>query len=355
MSNGLTTAEAAVIQQSFNAPIMIEYDTNPTFLDQDKKGIWRYLVVPRYGINLVDGVNTWYADGRLTIERSSDHDIVIDREDPAFNLGWIRELQNGKFSLKAGYEESSSRINEIQRLGRVFGDDTRRTRIVEANLEKSLSEKLMLLTDFIYEKTTYTGIDAVNYWIPTLRVAMSYALNERVEPFAEVKLSELNPDGLGDSRYAGALVGARFNVSEAFGWNIRGGWTSIDGDQTDDGWQGGVGAKYKTEKTLTNVDLVRQVEPSGVGEYVEVDSLTADYSYELSALDNVGVNGYVSKHESRSLDFKYNQIAAFYSRDLTDNWNARLSLAHRQLKIDSDDKVYSNAIGVTLTYNILNF
>ncbi len=350
----------AVVEQAFSLPMTVEYDTNPVFLSNDKESAWRYLIVPTYGIKLDDGLNTWFADGSLAVERSSNTDLIVKREDPTVNFGWIRQIAGGKVRVRGGYEENSARIVELQRAGLILGtDQKRRTRMFEVNFEKLLTEKLTAFSDFTYEKTTFSGgdIGVVGYYIPTLRVAAEYQLTERTIPLVEFQVSELNPESSPESRFTGAMAGSKFLISPAFEWNFRAGWYDVNGSgnaESFNDWQGVVAAIYRTNKTSTKLEASRLVEPSGIGEYYKVDRFQGQLNYELTSLSDVGANVDITKNEFRDFDFKFRQASVFYRRTVAQNWDALFNVAHRQLLIEGD-RIYSNTVGFTVTYKIPTF
>lgn len=350
----------AVVEQSFRMPMTVEYDSNPVFLPSDSESAWRYLMVPTYGIKLDDGLNTWFADGALAVERSSNTDLIVKREDPTLNFGWIREIVGGKIRVRGGYEENSARIVELQRAGLILGtDQKRRTRLFEVNFEKLLTEKLTAFSDFTYEKTSFSGGDVgvIGYYIPTLRLAAEYQLSERTAPFVEFQVSELNPESNPESRFAGFMAGSKFLISPALDWYFKAGWYDIKGRgdaESNDDWQGVVGANYRTIKTATKVEASRLVEPSGIGEYYQVERLQGQFNYELNSLSDLGANVDITKTEFRFFDFKFRQASIFYRRTVAENWDALVNVAHRQLLIDGE-RIYSNTVGFTVTYKIPTF
>jgi hypothetical protein len=96
------------------------------------------------------------------------------------------------------------------------------------------------------------------------------------------------------------------------------------------------------------------VEPSGIGEYYQVDRFQGQLNYELTSLSDVGANFDITKNEFRDFEFKFRQASVFYRRTVAQNWDALFNVAHRQLLIEGD-RIYSNTVGFTVTYKIPTF
>ncbi|MGB8972311.1 MAG: hypothetical protein WCC62_07240, partial [Pseudomonas capeferrum] len=109
--------QAANWQSSVVVPTSVEYDSNPLLLSSEEKGVTRTIIAPDYTL-----VGTFDRDELrlglgMQVLRSSDTDIVDDREDPNVSLGWQRDTEKGRFGLVALYNESSTLSGTVQDTG----------------------------------------------------------------------------------------------------------------------------------------------------------------------------------------------------------------------------------------------
>ena len=220
-------SEALVVLQDASVPMGVEYDTNPRMLSTNKQSIWRYIATPRYSIAAVADRNRWYSDVSLRLERSSDKNLSVDREDPNVLVGWQRDGERDRFSLIGRYNKASTRFTEFDETGVVVNDASSTTRSVAANWSRSMTERLNLSLGGQYLTTTYSGGNFTDYSTKSLNSTLTYDFNEYERPFVQVALTDFNPDGQGrnNTKSQNYLAGAhvdispRLNISAAAGLN----------------------------------------------------------------------------------------------------------------------------------------
>lgn len=96
----------------------------PFVADLGEKGITRTIIAPDYTL-----IGTFDRDELrlglgMHVLRSSDTDIVDDREDPDISLGWQRTTERGRFGLVARYNESSTLSGTVLDTGVITTDGT---------------------------------------------------------------------------------------------------------------------------------------------------------------------------------------------------------------------------------------
>ncbi|MES2503234.1 MAG: hypothetical protein V4545_11555, partial [Pseudomonadota bacterium] len=181
-------AQALVILQQASLPINVDYDTNLNLLQQ-KQGVWRYTTIPKYSVEAVDDKNRWFSNLALTLQRSSNKNLSVDREDPSLNLGWVRELEKGAFSVTAGYDKRSSRFAQFNTNALLDVDGTSVSKTLAANFTHSLTERLRFSLGANYSKTTYTDSSFVSSTSKTINSTVSYDLNEKMSPFVQLSFT----------------------------------------------------------------------------------------------------------------------------------------------------------------------
>lgn len=371
-----SSAEALIVLQQASSSFDTQYDTNP-LLREDKQSVWRYTITPRYSIAAVEGKNRWYTNASLGLQRSSDKRVIQDREDPTLDLGWQRENERGNFSLLAHYDKRSSRFSEFNRNGFVDIDGSAITKSIAANWTHAITERLNFSLGSEYKKTTYDNSQFSDSVTKSINSSITYEFNERVSPFLQVGYTDFKSDGLvtgngllvsnvgnsGSSKSKNISVGAIILLSPQWTFTPSVGVNKVDsenqnqntllGSASGSGNIGSLGLAYISERSNFNAALSRSVAPSGVGGFVESDQFNVAYSYLITETSSIGAGYSLNKNKS-DFDSESTQISAWYSKELTEMWQMRLSALSRSQK-SSNLNVNGNVIGVTFTYSIPEF
>ena len=353
-------AEAQVVLQQMTVPLSVEYDTNPRFSDNDKQSIWRYTAVPTYSISAVEDKNRWYSNIGFRIQRSSDKNISIDREDPNLLVGWNRQGERDEFNLLASYNENSTRNTELTTTGLINSDITATTKSIAADWSRLLTEKLNFTLGGELLKTSYDGAGFTGYITKSINSSLSYQTTEKLITFLNIGYVRYNSDsqntlGLQSSRnyenaqnYLGGLtyvVNPQLDFTVAAGRNhtTSAGFANI----------GKVSFNYQAERHLIRGELERSVAATGIGNFQESDRLNLAYSYDLNDKSTIGTAYSLQKNNSlNSNEITY--LNGFYSRDLSDRWSMKVSLDYRKLKYTSRS-VSGEIAGLTFIYTTPEF
>lgn len=346
-------AEALVLLQQASIPMGVEHDTNPRMSSTDKQSIWRYIATPRYSIAAVSDQNRWYSDISLRLERSSDKRLSVEREDPNVVVGWQRDGERDRFSLIGRYNEASTRFTEFDETGLVDNDTSSTTKSVGANWSRVLTERLNFSFGGQYLKTSYSGGSFTGYTTKSLNSTLTYDFNERVRPFIQLGLTDFNPDGQGRSntKSQNYLVGTHVDISPRLTASASAGINHLS--SAGNGRIANANFNYAGERYGLRGSIERSVSASSIGNFQEADRLSLGYNYDLSDKSRLGTDFTWRKNNSLN-DSETKQLSGFYSRDLTEFWQMRLSLQTRKIK-NTNSSANGNVAGITLTYNIPEF
>lgn len=346
-------AEALVFLHQASASVGTTYDDNPTMSSNNQQSIMRYSFNPKYKVTAVNDLDSWYAGTSLNIQRSSDKKISIDREDPSFNFGWQRALEKGGFGLTGSYSKASTRVTEIDETGRVLKDGNSITKSIAANWSHLLTEKLGTSLGVQYLRKNFSVGNFTGYTSKSLNSGLSYQLTEKISPFAQVSWTDYESEGLTSTnrKSQNYSVGANFISSPRFNYVLSTGVSHVE--NTGNGRIYSANATYLGDRYTLKAGLGRSVSPSSLGGFQESDNLSVGYGYELSEISNFGAD--LSWRRNNSLnDSESRSASGFYSRDLSEYWQMRLSAKHRTLKTSSNS-AQGNSVGITFTYNIPEF
>jgi hypothetical protein len=348
-----TQAQALVVLQQGYVPFGVEYDTNPTLSSNNSQSIWRYTATPRYVVSAVENQNRWYADAGIRLQRSSDKRVSIDREDPNIIIGWENDSERGRFSLVGRYNKTSTRFTEFDGTGLVTNDGSAIARSISANWSRLLTEKLNFSIGGQYLKTAYSGGTFTNFATKSLNSTLTYELNEKVSPFIQVGLADFNPEGQGrrDTQSQDYLIGANVTLTPQFNFSAATGINHVS--SSGSAWVGNTSFNYLEEKHSFRGALARNVSVSSIGNFQEADRLSLGYGYDLTDKSRLGTDLTWRRNNSLNSN-EAKQITGFYSRDLSEFWQMRLSLQHRNLK-SVNRSANGNVVGIAFTYNTPEF
>lgn len=374
-----SSAEAVIVLQQASSSFDTQYDTNP-LLREDKQSIWRYTITPRYSVAAVEDQNRWYANAALSLQRSSDKRVLQDREDPNVDIGWQRENEKGTFSLIAHYDKRSSRFSEFNQNGFVDVDGNAMTKSLAANWTHAITERLNLSLGTQYIKTTYDSSRFSDSVSKSINSSLTYEFNERISPFVQLGFTDFKSDGVitgngngffvnnnvgssGSSKSKNISVGATIYLSPQWTFTPSIGVNKVDsanqdantalGSTSGSGSIGNFALAYQAERANFKAALSRSVSPSGVGAFVESDQFNIAYDYLLTERSSVGAGYNLNKNKS-DFDSESTQISAWYSKELTEMWQMRLSVESRNQK-NSNQSIDGNVIGLTFTYSTPEF
>jgi hypothetical protein len=356
-------AEALVVLQQFSLPLGIDHDSNLTLSENDKQSIWLYTAIPTYTISAVKNQNRWYGIAGLRLQRSSNKNISIDREDPNLVVGWDRELERGNFKLVGNYSESSTRITELRTTGLVNSDVTATTKSIAADWSRLLTEKLNFTLGADLQKNSFDAPDFVGFTTKAIDSSLSYQMNEKLNTFINVAYikfksdsqSAINTQNVQNAQNAqnsqNYLAGITYSLNPQLNFSVAAGvnHTSSAGSARI----GRASFNFSTEKYQLRGDVERSVAATGIGDFQESDRLSLGYNYTLSEISELGAGFSFQKNNSLNTN-ETKFLTGFYSRELSERWRMRLSVDLRQQKTDTQE-ANGEVAGLTFIYNTPEF
>lgn len=356
----LPVANAADFGKRIIVTSMAEHDSNPAMVENDKKPVWIFSLIPQVQLDLKDDLNRWYLDAALLVQRHSNQDELVNREDPRVSIGWDRIYESGLFGIKADYQESSARVAELNNTG-VFSnkDNNQKNKVLSAKWQHDFAPRWSLLTEGSYTDVSYSATGQLdNYTVGAIKSELGYKNTEKLSTRILLGYVLLSPEqNLGDTRVKRVVLGADYQVNEAFSLSSSAGVHNLSGRQSDTDWEGALKAEYTTEHVSYSAGIARDVTASGVGAR-KVDTLRLAGKYNLTERDHIGAN-YSFDQYKKDAETGVNQLNAqtigmFYERDISERWQARISANHK--KLDSNvSNAQGDVIGFTLVYDTLNF
>lgn len=344
------------LQHQLSVPTLLEYDTNPTLTSVNSSAIWRLSVTPRYTLNAYNGPNIWTVGAAINLQRSSDKVVSQDREDPTFNAAWKHEYALGSYGINASYAQSSSRVSELKSTGLVFNDGTSLNQNIGANYSRNFSDRVTFSVSGAYIEQTFSGQSAglTNYTNQSITPNISYTWNEKLSTYLQGSYTRYKPSSGVSSDLVSAVIGAMYKPSEKLDLSVNGGLNQTSGLSSDTNFQGGMTASYaSSERRTYTASYARSASASGIGRIIQSDALSAGVVYTLNDFDSLGAT--YSYYKSSDVNqFEFQQLSIFGSRDLSADWQARLTYSHK-MSASNISNADGDVLGLSLIYNIASF
>ncbi|MDP3088425.1 MAG: hypothetical protein Q8M99_09615 [Methylotenera sp.] len=348
-------ASADVIEQTVSLPMAVEYDTNATLVNSNARSVTRSITTPRYKLISGNGISEMSADFAFSIERSSDQSVRLDRDDPSLALLWRTEFPRGSMSLRASYDQTSILVSELADTGLVQAEGTRRNQNLNASYSHFLTDRLALSLNGGYTQVRYSGGTLVNSQQPSVSTMLDYQYSDVLKPFFQVSFSKFQPDNQQpgnqqpDSDYLAAVAGAVWQWSDRLDLTFNAGMNRIKAGQNDTGFQGEFRLKHLYERYLTTVGLARSIAPSGIGGFIESDTLQAGVAYDLTGRSGLGSDFAIRKVNGLDKS-EFSQLNLFYRYSINPEWDMRVNTQFRSRTDAFDNTATGKLLGFTLNY-----
>lgn len=343
---------AVIIEQSGTVDLSTDYHSNLQLLERAEESAYVYTIRPQYKIKALDSRNTWTGLVGLSVQRSSNSRISESREDPFANARWQRELESGLFGITLGYIEGSTRTAQIRETGLVVEDGSETTKTFAADWKYFVTNKLTLDVLGSYERSdfsdTQTLLDSKR---KGLKTSLSYKLNEYLIPFVSVAANDFKSSGLERIKYQDYQAGARIMVNPSLDLIASLGTTHVSNNGSEK-VTGLAGVNYKQERSRLGLSLARTVFPQDTGRLEVGDRLQANYDYDWSEKNKIGMIVGLDQNDS---DYDAQQVTGFYRHEFSPSWLFRLAAGFVNTRQKGDSSASDKSIGITFTYNSPKF
>jgi hypothetical protein len=366
-----STLSASPHQQSLKVTAAADFDSNAEMLETDEKAVWRAIFTPDYKFRWVQAENELLAQARLNIERSSDTQLSVDREDPLLSLQWTAADPKGELRLEGSFEESSTRVSEFEDTGQVFTDDTRTEWALDAGWDRSLTVRTQLGFSAGYSDVSYDGDSFTDFVLVNTALQLTYLASERSTPYIQLTASRYEPDDPKKPERPKEDVSKRYGLTAGVSWQLNSiveteihvGASQIDKDNRTTDPVGGASLKFTGERLRTRLEYKRSVAASGSGGFIKADNARGSVSYAYSAVTNFGSSVSWRKNldpdpvfgnENGDENENENTTAELWAdRKLAERWYVRASWQFKQQKSEFDSEAH--IVNVSMRYDLPEF
>ncbi|HDS0927047.1 TPA: hypothetical protein QDZ23_001680 [Pseudomonas putida] len=343
---------AANWQSTVVVPTSVEYDSNPLLLTSGEKGITRTIIAPDYTL-----IGTFDRDELrlglgMHVLRSSDTDIVDDREDPDISLGWQRTTERGRFGLVARYNESSTLSGTVLDTGVITTDGTQKLYTLTGNWSQAVTERSTLSNETTYNRARYDISTLTGYDELANVFTWTYAWNERADLYTRFGARRYEPEqdltATASNSYTPA-VGVKYQLAEGFSADAHIGVNQVSGDGGGRRGEGGVALLYTGPRADASLTAERSTVASAEGGFAELDQVRGVWSYALTELSRVGADAAWQDSKGQSPN-TLQTYSVWASRQFSPYWDLRLSLMYKERQQDHVPDATAAIVGLTLTY-----
>lgn len=355
-----TAANAAGFKSVVDLDTSAQYDTNPALVpDAIAEPVWRGVVRPQLtAYRNVDG-HSVELQAALRLQRSSDEDLSRNREDPSVGATWTRAGQRSRLMASARYEESSTRLTELEDTNLVLLDGTRSSLSANTEWAYRLSERQDFEATASFTDATFDDSPLVDFESIMGSLGYSVRATESVRPFVNLTAVRFLPDEAGvagrpaaESEMVGLGLGLRLQLNSF--WTVEGIGSAVrlntdlppdaalsanpdaavsadEGAEVLDGdaWNAEASVDYRGARTRFSASAGRTTAPSAAGALVEADVANIMLAWDASAVSQVGLrvnwrrNSGVVENEIRGGEL-------YYERRFSQAWTMRGAWAYRQ-------------------------
>lgn len=344
--------QAAIWQSSVVVPTTVEYDSNPLLLTSDEKGVMRTLIEPNYNLVGTFGADQLTLGLGVHVLHSSDPSVQANREDPDLNLGWRRETETGHFGLRAQYLESSTLSGTVLDTGVVTTDGTQKMTLLSGDFSRALSARTTLDNETRYSHATYDINSLTGYDELANTSTLTYALSERTDVFAGLRLRRYEPDqtdtAVASNSYTPS-VGVKYQITDTLTGRAHIGVNQVSGSEGGRREEGGVLLDYRGTRSDASLSAERTTVASAEGGFAQLDLIHGMWSYALDELTRVGLDAQWQDSKGQTPN-TLQTYSVWASRELSPYWDLRLALLYKERQQSGAPDAAATIVGLTLTY-----
>ncbi|AZL73821.1 hypothetical protein LOY46_12690 [Pseudomonas sichuanensis] len=346
--------QAANWQSSVVVPTTVEYDSNPLLLTSDEKGVMRTLIEPTYNLVGTYGRDQVNLGLGVHVLRSSDTNVMGNREDPDVSLGWQRDTDKGRFGLKAQYVESSTLSGSVLDTGVVTTDGTQKMTLLTGTWTHALTDRTTLDNQTTYSHARYDITTLTGYDEYANATTLTYAWNARTDVFTGLLVRRYEPEQTDTARATNSYtptVGVKYQLTDRLEGTVHAGVNQVSGSGGGRRGEGGVLLNYNGERADASFSAERSTVASAEGGFAELDMVRGLWSYAVSETNRVGLEASWQDSKGQTPN-TLQTYSAWASHEFSPFWDLRLSMMYKERQQDKVPDAVATIIGLTLTYRL---
>lgn len=341
------------ISQSVDLYSALIYDTNPR-LAQDSQSVWISRFIPRYKIQHNTDQDEQYLDMALTVQRSTDSEVSVDRNDPKITLGFNHLFSRGSVSSSIGFVRRSTRLTEFDDTGLVLSDGSRDTRFFNLTGVYQFSSKSTVSGGYSFSDTRFSGNSQLrDYTSSSLNSNFNHQFNDQLTGLLGISLTEISRT-TGKAYLLNPTIGFSLMPLQSLVLDVTVGRSRVylQGLPANDGYTYNISSTYTADKNILNASLLRSVRPNGLG-FQESDKAQIKWSHKLNDFSDFYLAYGLNKNNTLN-QVETSNASIGYNKKINNEWGLNFYVKNRQRSATNID-ASSNVVGLVVKYGFSDF
>lgn len=346
-----------------------DYNSNLTLTLFPHDEVWGYWVSP--AVSFAGSTETL----RVSAKAAADFVRYAGGEDVSFTnlyfpLSARYRREQDTWSLDGGFTRDNTVLGELQQTGVRVSFTQRDLWAVNPVWTRALTEKLSVQGGYQFVDASYDNgfrLGLIDYQVHGGSGAVWYDVTERDQvQLTGHSVTFSAPDARLRSVYYGATAGMTHSFSETTSGTLSGGPRQVSTSQfglkdSELVWLFAASLRARGERSSLQLDVGRDINPSGLGLLVQTDRAAVTVSNDVTETVTASITGQVllaSGIATRGFAFffpdqRYVSATPKIAWRMTDWWTLAVSYTYAQLDIDAPSRTaHANSTFVMLTYTM---
>lgn len=379
--SGLALADG--LTQNFSATTGVQYYSNPLFTPANPQAVTVGTFNPTYSLASPGGSNSWNLNAGLNVQRSSDPNILINRDDPTVTAGWEHDWNTSSLALNAHYDQSSILFGNTASVSpdnvNYVHDGSRDTTSAGAKWTDNLSDSWQLESDASWSQILFNGLTAqggnglanlalTNYQMASLAVKLDKQVSDTLLGYGQVAYTRLLMTGTEpNSAQVNSILGMHWQTTATLALDAYAGESAISTDSTPggyatgglsapatSGWIGDATLSWQGQQANASLEASRTNKPSGFGGFMSTEMLSAKAGYDWSERNSGGVEYDYLKNLDLFVSTQ-NRYTAWLMHKFTPTLSLQLTVQRLAMAFLANPTAYNNIAGLNLIYTMASF
>ncbi len=378
--SGLALADE--LTQNFDATTGVQYYSNPLFSPANPQAVTVGTFNPTYSLASPGGTNSWNLNAGLNVQRSSDPNILVNRDDPTVTAGWEHDWNTDSLALNAHYDQSSILFGNAATVSadnvNYIHDGSRDTSSAGAKWTDNLSDSWQLESDASWSQILFNGLTQgsnnltnftlTNYQMAALTAKLSKQFSATLLGYGQVAYTRLLMAGTEpNSSQINSILGLHWQTSASLSLDAYGGESAISTDSVPggyaasglsppatSGWIGDATLSWQGQRANASLEASRTNRPSGFGGFISSELLSGKAGYDWSERDSAGVE-YDYLNNLDLFISTQNRYTAWVMHKFSPSVSLQFTMQRLAMTYLANPIAYNNIAGLNLIYTMTSF
>ncbi len=378
--SGLALADE--LTQNFDATTGVQYYSNPLFGPANPQAVTVGTFNPTYSLASPGGTNSWNLNAGLNVQRSSDPNILVNRDDPTVTAGWEHDWNTDSLALNAHYDQSSILFGNAATVSadnvNYIHDGSRDTSSAGAKWTDNLSDSWQLESDASWSQILFNGLTQgsnnltnftlTNYQMAALTAKLSKQFRATLLGYGQVAYTRLLMAGTEpNSSQINSILGLHWQTSASLSLDAYGGESAISTDSVPggyaasglsppatSGWIGDATLSWQGQRANASLEASRTNRPSGFGGFISSELLSGKAGYDWSERDSAGVE-YDYLNNLDLFISTQNRYTAWVMHKFSPSVSLQFTMQRLAMAYLANPIAYNNIAGLNLIYTMTSF